>query len=124
MKHNHIGRMISAPTGKIKDLWTRARYKLNEALGGYVCRPCPPEIKPEKVAKETINLANISASMIVSWNRYSKDRGYREYIKCELARILADHIIDEKLMSQEGIVEINDNECVVKVTAKLVKGEK
>ena len=109
---------------KIKDLWAKARYKLIEILGGYTFPPVAPLIKAEQGNTETINLANISASMIVSWNRYSKDRGYREYIKCELARILADHIIDEKLMSQEGIVEINDNECVVKVTAKLVKGEK
>ena len=106
---------------KIKDLVTKARYKLIGLLGGCVFPPIVPDtvVKPEA---QVNNIVNISASTIVSWNRYSKDRGYREYIKSELAHILADHIIDEKLMSQEGIVEINDNECVVKVTAKLVKG--
>lgn len=107
-----------------KVLWHKVRIKLIKVLGGYTYPPCPPE-SPEKplIYAEKTELSTISASTIVSWNRYSKDRGYREYIKSELARILADHIIDEKLMSQEGIVEINDNECVVKVTAKLVKGE-
>lgn len=109
---------------KIKDLWTKARHKLIGMLGGYVFPPCTPDIKTKEVGAKNLKMVNISASMIVSWNRYSKDRGYREYIKGELSRILAEHIIDEKLMSQEGIVEINDNECVVKVTAKLVKGEK
>ena len=102
---------------KIKDLWTKVRYKLIEVLGGYVYSPVPPKIKAEKV--DTVKL---SASMMVNKDRYSKERAYRDYIRSELSYILAGHMVDEGLMPSEKMIDFNDIESVVKVSATLVKG--
>ena len=116
MKHNFIGRMISAPTGKIKPLWERFKYWLIKKLGGYAFPPCPPEIKAEKV--ETVK---VSASLMVNKDRYNKDCSYRGYIRSELSRILAGHILDQGVISDEKVIDFNDAESVVKVSATLVK---
>ena len=103
---------------KIKDLWMRAKYKLIKVLGGYAFTPCPPEIKAERV--ETVK---VSASMMVNKDRYNNDKCYRAYIREDLTRILAGHILDEGVLSPESVIEFNDLESVVKVTATLLKGE-
>ena len=102
---------------KIKDLWTKVKYKLIKVLGGYTFPPVPPKI----VKKVECNIVPVNASWIVNKDRYDKGSGYREYVKLELARILAGQIIASGMMSSETVVELNDDEYIVKVSAKLAK---
>lgn len=102
---------------KIKDLWARAKYKLIKVLGGYVFPPVVGEIKAE-----IASVVPVTATMMVNKDRYDKGVGYKEYVKLELARILAGQIIASGAMSTETVVELNDDEYIVKVSAKLVKG--
>ena len=111
--------MIQKIKLKIKDLWTKARYKLIEVLGGYTFPPVVPEIKAERF--ETVK---VSASTVVNKSRYNSDVGYKAYVRQDLSRILADHILDLNVMSPDSIVELNDEQYAVKVSVKLVKGEK
>lgn len=104
---------------KIKDLWTKAKNKLIGLLGGYVFPPAVGEIK-----SEIVSVVPVTATLMVNKDRYDKGIGYKEYVKLELARILAGQIIASGAMSTETVVELNDNEYIVKVSAKLVKEEK
>ncbi len=101
---------------KIKDLWTKAKNNLIGLLGGYVFPPVAPKIKAE-----SITTVPVTATMMVNKDRYDKGPGYKEYVRLELARILADQIIASGAMSTETVVELNDDEYIVKVSAKLVK---
>ena len=107
---------------KIKDLWTKARYKLIEVLGGYACPPCPPKL-PEKpyIYADRVESVSVSASTIVNKSRYDNDIGYRAYVKQNLSRILAEHILEANVMSSDSIVELNDEQYAVKVSVQLVK---
>ena len=102
---------------KAKELWRKARIKLIKVLGGYVCPPVAPEIKAER-----FEIVNVSASLMVNKHRYDTEKGYRVYIREELARILASHMLDQGVLTSESVVEFNDTESVVKVSARLVKG--
>ena len=104
---------------KIKALWEKIRYKLIKMLGGYAFPPVQPDIKSDKV-----DTVKVSASMMVNKDRYSKESDYRSYIRSELLHILAGHIYDAGTVSAESVVELNDDEYIVKVSAELVKGEK
>ena len=117
MIQKYIGQIISAPTGKIKDLWAKAKQKLIKMLGGYVYSPVPPEIKAEKV--ETVK---VSASLMVDTKRYNTERTYRAYIYNELARIVAEHILNEGVLTSEKMIDFDDLKSVVKASATLVKG--
>lgn len=106
---------------KIKDLWSKAKYKLIEVLGGYVYPPCPPNVP--KPNTETLNVVPVSASIIVDKQRFDYDVGYKAYVKQDLARILAEHIIQLNVISSDSIVELNDEQYAVKVAVQLVRGE-
>lgn len=111
--------MIHNLKNKIKDLWTKARYKLIEVLGGYTFPPVSTQIKAEP-----ITTVPVTASLMVNKGRYDTERAYRVYVKEELTRILADYIFAAGVLSNETVVELNDNEYIVKVSAKLVKEDK
>lgn len=102
--------------GKIKPLWARFKTWLIKILGGYTFPPTVPEIKAEKV--ETVK---VSASMMVDKKQYNFDRDYREYVRSDLAHILAVHILDQGIMPGEKVIDFNDADSVVKVSATLVK---
>lgn len=108
--------MIHNLKNKIKDLWSKAKNKLIEILGGYTFPPAAPEIKAEP-----ITTVPVTASMMVNKIQYEGDRGYREYVTEEIARLLAHQILCNGMVSNETVVELNDNEYIVKVSAKLVK---
>ena len=102
---------------KIKDLLIKVRHKIIEALGGYIYRPVPPLV----VKRDLVKTVPISASIMVNKGRYDSDIGYRAYVRQELSRILAGHILEMNVMSSGSIVELNDNECAVKVTARFLQ---
>lgn len=102
---------------RLKSLWGKAKNKLIEILGGYTFPPATPEIKAE-----SITTVPVSASMMVDKYRYDTDRLYREYVRDEVARLIAYQAIVNGAVSNETVVELNDNEYIVKVSAKLVKG--
>lgn len=114
--------MIDNIKTKIKDLWSKAKYKLIEVLGGYVYPPCLPET-PKQPTTQALNIVPVSASIIVDKQRFDYDVGYKAYVKTDLARILADHILKLNVISSDSVVELNDEQYAVKVFVKLVKEE-
>lgn len=109
--------MIHNLKTKIKDLWTKARYKLIEVLGGYAFSPVAPEIKAERV-----DTVKVSASLMVNKDKYDNDIGYRTYVIQDITRLLADQILSQGVSSSKTVMELNDYEYIVKVSATLVKG--
>lgn len=109
--------IINKLKGKIKPLWARFKTWLIKRLGGYTFPPTVPEIKAEKV--ETVK---VSASLMVDKYRYDRDLGYRQAISNKLAGYLGLQILSNDVMSSETMVELNDNEYIVKASATLVKG--
>lgn len=108
---------LSKLKGKIKALWARFKTWLIKRLGGYTFPPTVPEIKAEQV--ETVK---VSASLMVDTKRYNTERTYRAYIYNELARIVAEHILNEGVLTSEKMIDFDDLKSVVKASATLVKG--
>ena len=102
---------------KIKALWEQFKYWLIKKLGGYTFPPTVPKIKAEKV--ETVK---VSASLMVNKEKYDADYNYRAYVKQDVTRLLAEQIMFHGAASTESVVEFNDYEYIVKVSATLVKG--
>lgn len=114
-----INKLWEALKGRFKSLCEKIRVKLIKLLGGYTFPPVAPEIKAE-----TVTTVPVTATMMVDKNRYERDRGYIEYVKEELVRLLGHQIINSGVVLNETVVELNDDEYIVKVSAKLVKEEK
>lgn len=114
-----INKLWDSIKARFKSLGEKLRLKGIEILGGYTFPPVAPEIK-----SESITTVPVTASMMVKKDRYDTDRWYRECVRDEVARLLAHQILCNGVVSNETVVELNDNEYIVKVSAKLVKEEK